>query len=149
MADHLQDGRDRALSRRRDSAELLDLCRLEDIPDGGAKGFYPRPGASDIALFIVRRGAKLYSYKNSCPHLGSPLEMCDDQFLSGDGRFILCSTHGAIFRIEDGHCLAGPCAGKSLERVEIDHDDAGRVRLSGSTVEGPPPGGACHRPMKV
>lgn len=26
-----------------------------------------------------------------------------------------CATHGAIFRVEDGVCLAGPCQGDQLE----------------------------------
>ncbi len=33
------------------------------------------------------------------------------------GDRIVCSTHGAEFRIEDGFCLRGPCAGRSLEAV--------------------------------
>jgi nitrite reductase/ring-hydroxylating ferredoxin subunit len=74
--------------------------------------------------------------------------MRDDQFLSDDGRFIVCSTHGALFRIEDGHCLDGPCVGQALERVEIDCDEAGRVRLMSVAVDEPPAGGACHRPGK-
>lgn len=125
------------------------LCRLDEITDGGAKGFYLRQGGGGLALFVLRRGAKLYGYKNSCPHIGTPLEMQDDQFLTGDGRFIVCSTHGALFRIEDGHCLAGPCAGKSLEPLEIGCDEAGRVRLLATAGEGAPPGDACQRPAKV
>jgi nitrite reductase/ring-hydroxylating ferredoxin subunit len=26
----------------------------------------------------------------------------------------LCSSHGALFRIVDGVCIAGPCAGQRL-----------------------------------
>jgi nitrite reductase/ring-hydroxylating ferredoxin subunit len=31
----------------------------------------------------------------------------------------MCSTHGALFRVEDGVCLAGPCQGDRLEPYPI------------------------------
>jgi nitrite reductase/ring-hydroxylating ferredoxin subunit len=92
------------------------LCRLDDIPQGCAKGFPPAPGGF-IGLFAVRRGEDIRVYVNSCPHLGVPLEWMPDRFLSTDGERIICATHGAEFRITDGHCTAGPCRGQALERV--------------------------------
>ena len=47
-----------------------------------------------------------------------------------DRRHILCATHGALFRIEDGHCLAGPCKGKGLTAVAV-AVAGGEVRLVG------------------
>ena len=44
----------------------------------------------------------MIGYVNSCPHLGSPLDWVPNRFLSADGRHVLCATHGALFRIEDG-----------------------------------------------
>jgi nitrite reductase/ring-hydroxylating ferredoxin subunit len=29
----------------------------------------------------------------------------------------MCATHGACFRIADGHCVAGPCVGESLRSI--------------------------------
>jgi len=34
-------------------------------------------------------------------------------------RTIVCATHGATFRPEDGYCIAGPCAGDRLEPVAV------------------------------
>jgi nitrite reductase/ring-hydroxylating ferredoxin subunit len=45
------------------------------------------------------------------------LNWMPDQFLDLEGRYIQCATHGALFRFEDGLCLAGPCPGKRLEPV--------------------------------
>ena len=53
--------------------KLRLLCRLEDIPDGGARGFPPAPGGF-TGLFAIRRGARVVIYVNSCPHLGVPLD---------------------------------------------------------------------------
>ena len=54
---------------------------------------------------------------NACPHLGVALDGSPGRFLTGDGERIACSTHGALFRVEDGRCLSGPCAGDRLEQV--------------------------------
>jgi nitrite reductase/ring-hydroxylating ferredoxin subunit len=101
---------------------LRPLCRLDEIPDGGARGFDPAPGGF-TGLFAVRRGASVVVYRNACPHIGVPLDWIPGRFLSADGTRIVCATHGAQFRIEDGLCLHGPCLGERLERVMIEVRD--------------------------
>lgn len=98
------------------------LCRIEDIPDGGAKGFAAAPGAF-TGLFAVRRGADVFVYVNSCPHIGVPLDWAPDRFLTADGARIVCSTHGAEFDIADGVCLRGPCFGDRLQAVMVELRD--------------------------
>lgn len=92
------------------------LCRLEEIEDGGAKGF-PAPPGRFMGFFLVRQGEAVFAYVNSCPHIGVPLEWVPDQFLDARREFIQCSTHNAFFRIADGYCIGGPCAGESLEML--------------------------------
>jgi len=101
------------------------LCALSDIPDPGAKGFAYRQGDRLFAGFLVRRGGHLYGYIDRCPHAGMPMALTPDRYLTREGDLILCSTHGALFRIEDGACLAGPCAGRALDpwRVRLEGDD--------------------------
>jgi nitrite reductase/ring-hydroxylating ferredoxin subunit len=112
------------------AAGAAPLCRLDDIPDGGAKGFTV-PGIGEAGeLFVVRRGERVFAYVNSCPHVGTPLEFVADQFLNLDRTLIQCSTHGALFRIEDGYCVDGPCSGDALEALEAEVRD-GQVYLRG------------------
>ncbi|MCK8783269.1 Rieske 2Fe-2S domain-containing protein [Roseomonas sp. NAR14] len=92
------------------------LCRLDEIPDGGARGFGAAPGGF-TGLFAVRRGERAFVFVNSCPHIGVPLEIVPDRFLDARGELIVCSVHGARFRVADGLCVAGPCLGDSLEAV--------------------------------
>ena len=101
------------------------LCRLADIPDGGSKGFEIGEGPTSFEFFIARKGARIYAYENSCPHTGGPLDWTPDRFIDGDSGHILCATHGALFRVETGECLAGPCVGDWLRalRVSIDGKD--------------------------
>jgi nitrite reductase/ring-hydroxylating ferredoxin subunit len=94
------------------------LCRLNDVPDGSSNGFVATtPSGARRPFLAVRQDGRVWVYVNSCPHTGSPLDFRPGQFLNHDRTLILCSTHGALFRIADGFCVSGPCAGKSLEPV--------------------------------
>jgi len=95
------------------------LCRLDEIVEPGSRGFRIGSGSETRAVFVVRHGGRVVAYENSCPHLGSPLDWVPDRFLDLEKRHILCATHGALFRIEDGLCVSGPCAGKSLKPVRM------------------------------
>jgi len=102
------------------------LCRLEEIPDGGARGLELPDGTPVVA---VRRGGRVRVYVNRCPHTGLNLEWRPDDFLTPEGDLIRCATHDARFRIEDGLCVAGPCAGDALEPVPVEVR-GGRVLLA-------------------
>lgn len=105
----------------------LDLCALADIPVPGCRGFaFDDGGAVPLRLFVVRHGDVVAAYRNRCPHTGAPLEWQPDQFLDIDNLYIQCAIHGALFRPADGYCVRGPCAGASLERLELGVVD-GRV----------------------
>jgi nitrite reductase/ring-hydroxylating ferredoxin subunit len=102
------------------------LCRLDDIPDGESRGFPPAPGGF-TGLFAVRQGDRVRVYVNSCPHIGLPLEPAPHRFLDAKKQHIVCSAHGARFRIQDGECFSGPCYGEYLEAVKVRIDAEGRV----------------------
>ena len=92
------------------------LCSLNSIPDGNGRGFALD---EDRPILVVRQGERAYAYINRCPHMGVQLNWLPDEFMCLDGAYLQCSMHGAQFRIEDGFCLHGPCAGRSLEAVPI------------------------------
>lgn len=92
----------------------LRLCAVGEVADPGAKGFVFRKDDALFAGFLVRRGAEILGYIDRCPHTGTPLAFMPDRFLTREADLILCATHGALFRIGDGHCIAGPCVGRAL-----------------------------------
>jgi len=51
-------------------------------------------------------------------HVGHPLNWAPDAFLTRDRANILCASHGAMYEIESGLCIAGPCIGKTLHPVK-------------------------------
>ncbi len=69
--------------------------------------------------FVVRQGERYHAYLNRCPHAGTPLDLWPNEFLSEDGRWLVCATHGAIFEPSTGACAAGPCAGDALTRLPL------------------------------
>ncbi|NVK39615.1 MAG: Rieske (2Fe-2S) protein [Oceanospirillaceae bacterium] len=89
------------------------LCHIGDIPESGSKGFE----IEGRALFAVHHQGQFFVYENRCPHRGVQLEWLPDQFLDYERNFIQCATHGALFKIDDGQCIAGPCNGKHLAAV--------------------------------
>ena len=106
------------------------LCKTQDIPEGQSKGFT----VEGKAVFAVKRDDQVFVYANSCPHLGIELEWNPDQFLDSEGYYIQCSTHGALFTVESGECVAGPCQGKRLTPAPftIIEDE---IRLTETTTE--------------
>lgn len=99
------------------------LCRFDEIPDPGARGFVIERNDQRIPIMIVRRNNKIYGYVNSCPHIGAPLDWQEEQFLDIHKQYILCANHGALFTIENGYCISGPCAGKCLQSVSLSLSD--------------------------
>lgn len=92
------------------------LCHIDDIEHGTSKGFE----LGEQRFFAVKWHDQIYLYRNHCPHLGIELNWQEDKFLDMDGSLIQCSTHGALFLIEDGQCVAGPCQGERLEQIPFE-----------------------------
>ena len=73
-------------------------------------------------LFAIRQDNQLFAYWNSCPHMGIPLNWMPEKFLDLDGVFLQCSSHGALFKVDDGECVGGPCVGDHLSPVTLKRD---------------------------
>lgn len=108
--------------------ESRTLCRVEDIPDGGANSVYVDSSTGGFQLVVMRQGDQVFAYHNECPHAGRSLEYAPGKFLVKDGR-IICAAHGAVFAVNTGDCLGGPCR-NGLVAVPVEVRD-GRVFESG------------------
>ncbi|MCK5881448.1 MAG: Rieske 2Fe-2S domain-containing protein [Sinobacterium sp.] len=104
----------------------ITLCHETDISEGESKGFQ----FDDTSLFAIKKNEAIFLYKNSCPHLGIELEWIEDQFLDTDANLIQCSTHGALFLIESGECVAGPCQGQHLQSLAYTTNDHGELLIT-------------------
>lgn len=110
-------------------AEAVMLARLADLPEGRARGVEV-PGWRAKAI-LIRRGGRVLAWRDLCPHYeaGTPMAWKRDAYLDATGCYLMCAAHGALFEIETGACVQGPCLGKRLTRVPVHVDDTGAVRL--------------------
>ncbi len=102
------------------------LCRLDDIADGGSAALVAEIAGESWSLIAVRRGRRVFVYRNVCPHQDLPLDFTPGRFLNAQATHILCANHGALFRMDDGLCVHGPRAGRNLSTVAI--------RLEGDSI---------------
>ncbi len=108
----------------------VPLCELDSLADPGARGFVLQIREAYFHGFVVRRGGVVTGYVDRCPHAGLPLPQALDIYLTRDHGLIQCSWHGALFRIADGVCVGGPCAGARLTPWPV-HVAEGRVLTGG------------------
>lgn len=78
------------------------------------------------ALVLLGDDDKPRAYLNRCRHLPIPLDAGSRSFLTADGKHLLCGTHGAVFRRNDGVCTTGPCLSLSLDVLEVE-EEAGEL----------------------
>lgn len=95
------------------------VCRVADLEALGARAFTLGGGDWPLRGFVVLSSGRVRGYVNRCPHAGHPLDLKPHHFLTHDRALIVCASHGALFEKEAGHCLAGPCAGRTLTPIPL------------------------------
>ncbi len=104
----------------------IQLCTLKRLREKRSLGINVTLAGGERAVFVVLDGDTVRGYIDRCPHRGTPLAWLPDNYLDSRGEHLICATHGALFRIGDGRCIAGPCQGDALEPIAI--------KISGDTV---------------
>ena len=98
---------------------LQFLATVAEIPEGGVAFAY-RCGPFTESGLLVRTECGIRAWRNMCRHLAVPLDRTDPgRFATPDGRHLVCGEHGALYRPDDGLCVAGPCRGARLRPLAI------------------------------
>ena len=105
----------------------LVLGPLDAVPEDGSAAYIVETAAGRESLMVVRKNGGVYAYVNVCPHRRMPLDFKPGEFLDPDREFILCTNHIALFAIETGECVDGPCRGQGLEPVPFAVEDGAIV----------------------
>jgi nitrite reductase/ring-hydroxylating ferredoxin subunit len=100
------------------------ICSMNDIPNQKARGFQLMLVGEDglsraWPIVIVRWGRQVFGYVNKCPHHGINLDWERNQFLDPAGIRLMCGKHGALFELDTGLCVEGPCQGSSLVSLSL------------------------------
>lgn len=94
------------------------ICALRELSELDCREFRLSERTPDATGFAVKISSRIVAYQNQCPHTGAPLNWQENKFLDIFNSHIQCTLHGAIFQIEDGLCVRGPCLGRSLKRID-------------------------------
>ncbi len=94
-----------------DSADLLEA-------DKGLRFALPNLGEF-VTGFVVRFKGQAYAYVNQCAHVSVELDWNHGDFFTRQKDYLVCSTHGAQYRPDNGFCVMGPCKGKSLKTLTL------------------------------
>lgn len=89
------------------------------LPPGRSAKFTLRCGGRPLEGFVVNHEGRFYAYVNRCAHAGTTLDPWPNEFFTGDGRHLICATHGAVYLPDTGLCIAGPCPGASLTPLPV------------------------------
>ena len=83
------------------------------------------------AIALLNDAGEVRVYLNLCMHLPIPLDSGSREFFDLDGAHLMCGTHGALYRLDDGYCFEGPCRGASLIALPFRITMDGRVEILG------------------
>lgn len=81
------------------------------------------------SIILTRLDGRIFAYLNRCPHLKIPLEWQPGDFICPTTSLLRCATHGALFLLDTGDCVSGPCAGQALTSLDVQIDPQGDVWL--------------------
>ena len=95
------------------------LCTIDDLAPNEAKSFVFKHELRRFEMFVQRWGDDIFAYKNSCPHVRLPLDFRPGKFLDISESYLHCANHGALFQVDDGLCVKGPCKGQFLTPIRI------------------------------
>ena len=103
--------------------ELVPLCNSRDLVDGGvAVPFDVVLSGQTCRAFAIRYRGGVHAYLNRCMHVAMEMDWQPNRFFDDTGQWLLCGSHGAVYRPDTGACASGPCRG-ALIRIDLTERD--------------------------
>ena len=96
----------------------------EALVDGGpGLRFEVCRAGESLPAFAVRYRGMVRAYLNECRHQCTELDWNPGEFFDAERLYLICATHGALYRPDTGLCVDGPCRGASLAAVAVRERD--------------------------
>lgn len=106
-----------------DGGQKLCLCDSSALTDGGqAVPFDVVYSGQVCRAFAVRYRGLVHAYLNRCTHVPMELDWQPNHVFDITGRWLMCATHGAIYRPDSGACAGGPCRG-GLVKIDLSEEN--------------------------
>jgi nitrite reductase/ring-hydroxylating ferredoxin subunit len=96
---------------------MKPLCAASSVAVGLPVLARLSPTTSAILLRLT--DGSLVAWHNACPHMGIELDWEPRRLLSRNGRYLQCTGHGALFELDTGRCVRGPCVGEALTELPV------------------------------
>lgn len=110
------------------AAQARLICTSDELVNAGPGVRFSviRYGREEPA-FVVRFRGRAYAYLNRCAHVPMEMDWVEGEFFDHSKLYLICSTHGAMYSPESGHCLAGRCRGlgRGLVPLVVEERDGG------------------------
>jgi nitrite reductase/ring-hydroxylating ferredoxin subunit len=105
-------------------AEPQPICASSELAERGRGVVFDilergRPARG----FVLRIDGAVVGYLNRCAHVPAEMDWQEGQFLDAEGRYIVCSIHGATYEPATGRCAGGPCGRGRLEALRVAESD--------------------------
>jgi len=111
--------RDKARMKQGSKSGGRIIARVEEMAPGSVRKFWLICRKYRIDCFLINYQGEYHAYVNRCRHMPTPLDFVRYQFLTEDGKHLICLTHGALYEPETGLCVDGPCKGLPLYRLPV------------------------------
>ncbi|MDR2155409.1 MAG: Rieske 2Fe-2S domain-containing protein [Burkholderiaceae bacterium] len=99
--------------------EAIALCASAELQDGAlAVPFDVVYDGQICRAFAIRFDAQVHAYLNRCTHIAMEMDYRANHFFDCTGRWLLCSTHGAMYAPDTGQGVGGPCRGP-LQKIKV------------------------------
>jgi nitrite reductase/ring-hydroxylating ferredoxin subunit len=92
---------------------------LSDIKPGTVVPVQVMYKTRDVTALVLQHADEVAVYLDLCPHNKTILSQ-NGSYMSQDGLRLICETHGATFKLEDGSCDRGPCEGDTLAKIPFE-----------------------------
>lgn len=100
------------------------ICPAATLVDGGTGfRFVVSYAGRDEPAFVVRFSGRVFAYLNRCGHVPIELDWQHNEFFDNSKLYLICSTHGALYAPQSGHCLGGRCNGRGLIPLCVEERD--------------------------
>lgn len=103
--------------------QAIPLCNSTDLVNSGeAVPFDVVYYGRNQRGFAIRFDGTVYGYLNQCAHVPMEMDYQPNRFFDSSGQYLICATHGAMYRPQTGECRGGPCRG-GLVKISMSECD--------------------------
>lgn len=104
-------------------SQAVPLCNSADLVNSGdAVPFEVVYCGRSQRGFAIRFEGTVYGYLNQCAHVPMEMDYQPNRFFDSTGQYLICATHGAMYRPQTGECRGGPCRG-GLVKIDMSERD--------------------------